>query len=61
MKTKLVRIEILEERDERFVLKVYADGSRESLPIVKGTPKPKRLSKKIAWYRDLRTGCKKFY
>ena len=61
MTTTPVSIEIVEEGDERFVLKVYADGSHERVPIVNEPPKPKRLSKKIAWYRDLRTGRKKFY
>ena len=61
MATKPVSIEIVEEGDERFLLKVYADGTKERVPIVNEPPKPTRLSKKIAWYRDLRTGRKKFY
>jgi len=61
MAKKQVSVEVIEEGDERFLLKTYADGTTERVPIVKGPPKPKRLSNKIAWYRDLRTGRKIFY
>ena len=51
----------MEEGDERFLLKTYADGTYERVPILKESPKKGRLSSKIAWYRDLRTGRKVFY
>lgn len=61
MAKKTVSIEVVEEGNDRFLLKEYADGTKERMPIVKGPPKPERLSNKIAWYRDLRTGRKIFY
>jgi hypothetical protein len=42
MTTKAVSIEIVKEGDERFLLKVHADGRKERLPIVNDPPKPKR-------------------
>jgi hypothetical protein len=61
MPRKSVTIEIIEEEDERFLLKTYADGTEERHPIVKEPKKNKRLSAKIAWYWDLKTGRRKFY
>jgi hypothetical protein len=61
MVKKPVSIEVIEEGDDRFLFKAYSDGTEERVPIVKGPPKPERLSNKIAWYRDLKTGRKKFY
>ena len=53
-------VEIIEQGDERFLLKTYADGKEERVPIV-AEPRKKLLSSKIAWYRDLKTGRRKFY
>jgi hypothetical protein len=61
MPKKPFKIEVVEEGDERFLLKVYADGREERVPIVKEPKKEKRLSAKIAWYWDLTTGRRKFY
>jgi hypothetical protein len=58
---KPIQVEVMEEGDERFLLKTYADGTYERIPILKESPKKGRLSSKIAWYRDLRTGRKVFY
>ena len=61
MAKRPVRIEVVEEGAERFLVKTYADGSEDRLPIVEQPPKKKRLSAKIAWYWDLKTGRRKFY
>jgi hypothetical protein len=61
MAKKPIQIEVVQEGDERFLLKTYADGSEVRLPILKETPRRKRLSAKIAWYWDLKTGRRKFY
>jgi hypothetical protein len=54
-------VEIIEQGDERFLVKTYADGKEERVPIVAEPPRKKLLSSKIAWYRDLKTGRRKFY
>ena len=51
-------VQICEQADQRFL---YADGTEERVPSVTEPPKKKRLSNKIAWYRDLKTGRRKFY
>lgn len=42
MPKKPISIEIIQEGDERFLLKLYADGSEERTPIVKLPRKPPR-------------------
>jgi hypothetical protein len=42
MPKKPIKIEIVQVGDERVLLKEYADGSEERLPIVKLTKKPPR-------------------
>ena len=42
MPKKPTRIEIIQEGDERFLVKAYADGSEERTPIVKLPRKPSR-------------------
>ena len=37
-----VEIEIVQEGDERFIVKTFADGSEERVPIVKKPRKPPR-------------------
>ena len=61
MAKKPIQIEVVQEGDERFLLKTYADGSEERLPVRKEAPRQKRLSAKIVWYWDLKTGRRKFY
>lgn len=61
MRRKLVKVEIAEEGDDRFLVQVFSDGSEERLPIVEEPAKKRRLSTKIAWYWDLKTGRRKFY
>jgi hypothetical protein len=60
MAKKPIKVQIVNEGQERFLLKVYADGSEERRPIVRELKK-KRQSAKIAWYWDLKTGRRKFY
>ncbi len=43
MPKKPTKIEIIQEGDERFLLKVYADGSEERVCIVKLPRKPLRF------------------
>jgi hypothetical protein len=42
MPKKQIKIEVVQEGDERFLLKGYADGSEERTPIVKLPRKPPR-------------------
>jgi hypothetical protein len=58
MAKEAVRVEVIEEGDERFLLKVFADGSEERLPIVK-EPKEKRARPRVDWSRKLSTGLKR--
>jgi hypothetical protein len=39
-----VQIEVVQEGDERFIVKTFADGSVERVPIVKLPRKPPRWS-----------------
>ena len=61
MSKKPIQIEVVEEADERFLVRTYADGSKERLPIVQQPPRQKRMSAKIVWYWDMKTGRRKFY
>jgi hypothetical protein len=56
-----IKVEVVEEGEERFLLKEYPDGTEERVPVVKEPARKKRLSSKIAWYWDLKTGRRKFY
>jgi hypothetical protein len=61
MPRKLVKVEVVVRGASRFLVKSFSDGTEERLPIVEEPPKKKRLSAKIAWYWDLKTGRRKFY
>jgi hypothetical protein len=61
MARKFITVEVVEEGDERFLLKTYADGTEEHVSIIGEPQKKGRMSNKVAWYRDLRTGRKIFY
>ncbi|HEU5092125.1 MAG TPA: hypothetical protein VFT30_05535 [Nitrospira sp.] len=56
-----MKVEIVEEGDDRFLLQVFADGSEERVAILEEPAKKRRLSAKIAWYWDLKAGRRKFY
>jgi hypothetical protein len=55
---KSIKIEIVQEGDERFILKVFADGSEKREPIVK-LPRRKRYPPRPYWHWDLNKGSKK--
>ena len=61
MARKPIAVRVVDGGEGRFLLKTYADGAEERVPIVKEPRKEKRLSKKVAWYWDLKTGTRKFY
>jgi hypothetical protein len=61
MPRKLVKVEVVVRGASRFLVKSFSDGTEERLPIVEEPPKKKRLSAKIAWYWDLKTGRRKLY
>ena len=42
MQKKPIKIEIVQEGHERFLVKAYADGSEERVPILKLPRKPPR-------------------
>ena len=42
MQKEPVQIEVVQEGDERFLIKSFADGSEERVPIVKLPRKPAR-------------------
>ena len=46
------KIEIVQQGDERFILKVFADGREEREPIVK-LPRKKRYPPRPYWHWDL--------
>jgi hypothetical protein len=52
-----VGIEVIEEGDERFLLKTFHDGSEERRPIVK-KPRKKR-PRRIDWSRKYSSGLKR--
>jgi hypothetical protein len=58
MPKKPTRIEIVEEGDERFLLKISADGREEREPIVK-LPRKKRPRSKVDWSRKYSSGLKR--
>jgi hypothetical protein len=58
MVKKPVQIEIVQEGEERFLLKTFDDGSEERIPIVK-EPRKKRLRARIDWSRKLNRGLKR--
>jgi hypothetical protein len=52
-----VRIEVVQDGDERFIVKTFADGSVERLPIVKLPRKPPRWRyRKVALDRSRKKG-----
>lgn len=57
MAKKPVHIEIIEEDDVRYLLKVFDDGSEVRHPIVKETRRKKL--RRIDWSRKLGAGSKR--
>jgi hypothetical protein len=60
MPRKLVKVEVVEDGDERYLRKVYADGTEEQVPILR-VSKKKRTPVRPYWYWDLGTGRRKFF
>jgi hypothetical protein len=58
MPKKPIKIEVIEEGDERFLLRIFSDGSEERRPILK-LPRRKRPRPKVDWSRKLSTGLKR--
>lgn len=57
MAKKPLGIQVIEEGDERFLVKTFEDGSEERQPIVKG-PRKKR-PRRIDWSRKYSSGLKR--
>lgn len=52
-----VQIEVVQEGDERFIVKTFADGSEERVPIVKLLRKPPRWPyRKVSFDRSRKKG-----
>ncbi len=60
MSKKPIRVEILQNGDERVLLKVYADHTEERTPIVRAEKK-RRPALRPYWYWSLATGRRKFF
>jgi len=60
MRSKPIKVEIVQEGDERILLKIYSDGSEERTPIIQ-TTKTKRARLRPYWYWALRSGRRKFF
>jgi hypothetical protein len=57
MQKNPIRIEIIQEGDERFLLRMYADGTQERLPIVKLPAKPPRYRyRKVSFDKSRKRG-----
>ena len=55
---KPISIEIVQEGDERFILRTFADGETEREPIVK-TRRKKRYPDRPYWHWDLSKWARK--
>jgi hypothetical protein len=52
-----VQIEVVQEGDERFIVKTFADGSEERVPIIKLPRKPPRWPyRKVSFDRSRKKG-----
>jgi hypothetical protein len=58
MSKKLTEVEIVQEGDERFILKTFSDGSEERELVVK-LPRKKRYPPRPYWHWDLNKSRKK--
>jgi hypothetical protein len=57
VRKKPVKIEIVQEGDQRFLIRSYADSSEERLPIVKLPRKPPRYSyRKVTFDKGRKRG-----
>jgi hypothetical protein len=58
MSKQLVKVEIVQEGNERFIVKTFADGSEQREPVVK-LPRKKRYPPRPYWQWDLNKGRKR--
>jgi hypothetical protein len=57
MPKKPTKIEVMQEGDERFLLRTFADGSEERQPIVKLPRKPPRFPyRKVTFDKSRKKG-----
>ena len=57
MPRKPIKIEVVQEGDERFLVKIFADGSEERAPIVKRPRKPPRFPyRKVTFDKSRKKG-----
>lgn len=57
MSKEPVQIEVVQEGDERFIVKTYADGSEERVPVVKLPRKPPRYPyRKVSFDKSRKKG-----
>jgi hypothetical protein len=60
MSKKLVKVEVVEDGDERVLLKVYDDATEERTSIVKAAKKSRERQRPY-WYWSLGTGRRKLF
>lgn len=60
MTKRLIRVEVVQDGEERVLVKTDDDGVRERTPIVLGT-REKRSKLRPYWYWDLASGRRKFF
>ena len=60
MSKKPIRVEVVQEGDDRLLLTIYDDKTEERTPILK-TEKKRRNAPRPYWYWSLRTGRRKFF
>jgi hypothetical protein len=58
MPKKLIKAEIVQDGDQRVLLKVYDDATEERAPVVRGGKK-RRERPRPYWYWSLGTGRRK--
>lgn len=51
-KRKPIRVEIVDDADQRFIIKTFADGEQEREPVVK-LPRKKRGSSRPYWHWNI--------
>jgi hypothetical protein len=57
MPKKPIKIEVMQEGDKRFLLKIFADGGQERDPIVKLPRKPPRFPyRKVTFDKSRKKG-----
>jgi hypothetical protein len=60
MTRRPIKVEVTQEGDKRFLVKIYDDGTEQRTPIVK-LPKKRRSTLRPYWYWELGTGRRRFF